>query len=391
MGKPVKYLPSETAERPATDARKRVYGYYGREPIPVTQPYLPDRAKLERYLDGIFDRNWHTNNGPLVRELTDRLKDYLGVDNLLVVSNGTLALQVAYRALGLNNEVDSEAITTPYSFVATTSTLKWEGIKPVFADIDSETFCVAPNNILRSISERTKAVVPVHLFGNSCDVEKIEDISDTHGLKTVYDGAHAFGIRFKGKSLLNWGDATTLSFHATKLFHTCEGGAIVFRNKQDFEKARLLINFGIEGLEKIGPLGINAKMSEIHAAVGLCILDDIDNLLDARAEACHAYERMLGNYFRFPKWNPDATRNYAYFPVLFETERELLQGRGELEKLGIGTRRYFYPTLDTLQYLQPQPSQPVAHDIAERVLCLPLPAPGMDLNAIRNSLKLPRA
>ncbi len=363
-----------------------VFGYDGRERIPVTQPYLPDRAKFQRYVDGIFERNWLTNNGPLVRELTDRLKEFLGVENLLLVSNGTLALQIAYRALGLCDVEDPEAITTPYSFVATSSTLKWEGIKPVFADIDAATFCLDPDNIAHSVSSNTKAVVPVHIFGNCCDVEAIEKTARERNLKTVYDAAHAFGVRFKGKSVLNRGDASTLSFHATKLFHTCEGGAIVFRKKEDLDTAKLLINFGITDPEKIGPLGINAKMSEIHAAMGLCILEDIDDILSARADACHAYERMVGNYFRLPEWNPDATRNYSYFPIVFDCQTEALAGMKALKKLGIGTRRYFYPSLDTLSYLQPQPEQPTARNIAQRVLCLPLPAPDLDLEDIKSVL-----
>lgn len=389
MTKLAKGSGSPTPSNVRTENSKPVYGFDAREQFPVTQPYLPNRAKFQQYVDSIFERNWHTNNGPLVRELTQRLKDYLGVENLLIVSNGTLALQVAYHALGLNDVRDPEAITTPYSFVATTSSLKWEGITPVFADIDPDTFCLDPENVATSVSGKTGAIVPVHVYGNCCDVEAIEHIAQERNLKVIYDGAHAFGIRFKGKSLMNWGDATTLSFHATKLFHTCEGGAIVFRCKEDFEKARVLINFGIEGPEAIGPLGINAKMSEVHAAMGLCILDDIDDILLARAETCHAYERMLGNYFDFPKWNPDATRNYAYFPVMFENETELLEGRKALEKLGIGTRRYFYPTLDTLSYLQPQQERLIARNIARRVLCLPLPAPGMDLRDVGAALNLP--
>jgi dTDP-4-amino-4,6-dideoxygalactose transaminase len=388
MTKPAKNAYSRTAGQVDEEISKPAFGFEGRERIPVTQPHLPDRAKFQRYVDGIFARNWHTNNGPLVRELTDRLKDYLGVENLLIVSNGTLALQIACSALGLRDAEDPEAITTPYSFVATTSALKWDGITPVFADIDADTFCLNPENIAQSASRNTGAIVPVHVYGNCCDVEAIEKAARERNLKTIYDGAHAFGVRFKGGSVLNRGDATTLSFHATKLFHTCEGGAIIFRKKEDLERARRLINFGIEGPEKIGPLGINAKMSEVHAAMGLCLLDDIDVILDSRAEACHAYERTLGNYFRFPEWNPDATRNFAYFPIVFENDRELLAGKRALEKLGIGTRRYFYPSLDTLSYLQPQPEQPTARNIAKRVLCLPLPAPGLDLQDISSSLIL---
>lgn len=390
MIKAAKTTNSGTAEQADDENSKPVFGSDARERIPVTQPYLPDRAKFQRYIDEIFTRNWHTNNGPLVRKLTDRLKEYLGVENLLLVSNGTLALQIAYRVLGVCDDKNPEAITTPFSFVATASTLKWEGITPVFADINANTFCLDPDNIAHSVSNNTKAIVPVHVYGNCCDVEAIEKAARERNLKTIYDGAHAFGVRFKGESILNRGDATTLSFHATKLFHTCEGGAIVFRKKEDLKKAKLLINFGIEGPETIGPLGINAKMSEVHAAMGLCVLDDIDDILNEREVTSYSYEKLLGDYFRFPEWNPDATRNFAYFPIVFESEKEVLAAKKALEKLGIGTRRYFYPSLDTLSYLQPQPEQPVARNIAQRVLCLPLPVPGPDLNDIKSSLNLVR-
>lgn len=390
MIKSAKTTASGTAEPADEENSKPVFGSDARERIPVTQPYLPERAKFQRYVDGIFARNWHTNNGPLVRELTDRLKEYLGVENLLLVSNGTLALQIAYRVLGLCDVKNPEAITTPFSFVATASTLKWEGITPVFADIDANTFCLDPDIIAHSVSNNTKAIVPVHVFGNCCDVETIENEARERNLKTIYDGAHAFGVRFKGESIFNHGDATTLSFHATKLFHTCEGGAIVFRKKEDLKKAKLLINFGIEGPETIGPLGINAKMSELHAAMGLCVLDDIDDILNERANISYTYERVLGNYFKLPEWNPDATRNFAYFPIVFENPKEALAGKKALEKSGIGTRRYFYPSLDMLSYLQPQPEQPVSRNIAQRVLCLPLPAPGLDLKDLKSALYLER-
>ncbi|MCK5273413.1 MAG: DegT/DnrJ/EryC1/StrS family aminotransferase [Alphaproteobacteria bacterium] len=390
MIKATKNANSETAVQADEENSKPVFGFDRRERIPVTQPYLPDRAKFQRYVDGIFTRNWHTNNGPLVRKLTDCLKEYLGVENLLLVSNGTLALQIVYRVLGVCDGKNPEAITTPFSFVATASTLKWEGITPVFADIDANSFCLNPDNIAHSVSNNTKAIVPVHVYGNCCDVEAIEKTAREQNLKTIYDGAHAFGVRFKGESVFNRGDATTLSFHATKLFHTCEGGAIVFRKQEDLEKAKLLINFGIEGPEIVGSLGINAKMSEIHAAMGLCVLDDIDDILNARASASYSYERMLGNYFKLPEWNPDATRNFAYFPIVFESQKEVLAGKKALEKLGIGTRRYFYPSLDTLSYLQPQPEQPVSRNIVQRVLCLPLPAPDLDLNDLKSALNLER-
>lgn len=368
MTEPVK---TNTAESD-NQSGNSIFGFEGRENIPVTQPYLPNRAKFQKYVDGIFDRNWHTNNGPLVRELTNRLKEYLGVEHLLLVSNGTLALQIAYRVLGIGDEEHSQAITTPFSFVATASSLKWEGISPVFSDVDPKSFCLDPRLISKVITTNTKAIVPVHVFGNCCDVEAIEKIAEQKSLKVIYDGAHAFGIKYKGKSILSRGDATTLSFHATKLFHTCEGGAIVFKKEEDLDKAKLLINFGITGAEEVGPLGINAKMSELHAAMGLCVLDDIDGILTAREETCRSYERMLGSHFQMPEWNPNGSRNFAYFPILFKNNERMLEGRNMLNNAGVGTRRYFHPSLDMLPYLQPQPEQSVSAGIAGRILCLPL-------------------
>ena len=355
--------------------------------IPVTRPYLPNSVKFKKLVDGIFERNWLTNDGPLVKELTERLEEYLGVENLLLVSNGTIALQIAYRSLGLADTDNTEAVTTPFSFVATTSSLKWEGIQPVFTDIAPDTLCLNPETIEASICEKTRSIVPVHVFGNCCDVEEIEKIAVKWKLKIIYDGAHAFGVRFKDKSVLSCGDATTLSFHATKLFHTCEGGAVIFRNKDDLELAKSIINFGIEDVEHIGPLGINGKMSELHAAMGLCVLDDIDNILGSRKEVCDFYEKILGDYFQMPKWNPEATRNFSYFPILFKNEEELLRGKTELVKLGIATRRYFYPSLDTLTYLGPQTEQPISRKIAKTVLCLPLFA-GAGKNNQLNSVQI---
>ena len=264
--------------------------------IPVTKPYLPSRKKLDEYIDGIYERYWLTNDGPLVQELTARLEKYLGVENLLLVSNGTLALQIAYRALGVsggNLDQEPEAITTPFTFIATASSMAWDGLKPVFADIDPQTWCLDPHNIEALITPKTRVIVPVHVFGNACDVQTIETVAEKHKLKVIYDACHAFGVKINGRSLLTYGDAATLSFHATKLFHTGEGGAIVFRNRVDLERAKRIINFGIAGPGQIGELGINAKMSELSAAMGLCVLDEIEEIMTARAAIWRFYEKAL--------------------------------------------------------------------------------------------------
>ncbi|RXA21945.1 DegT/DnrJ/EryC1/StrS family aminotransferase [Methanosarcina sp. MSH10X1] len=350
--------------------------------INVTRTYLPDRSKLDKYIDEIYSSGWVTNNGQLVKKLTARLEKYLDVKNLLLVSNGTLALQIAYKVLG----IDRQVITTPFSFVATTSTLVWEGLEPIFADIDPETFCMDPSKIEGSITPETTAIVPVHVFGNACDVEKIEYIAQKYGLKTIYDGAHAFGVRYKDRSLLSYGDATTLSFHATKLFHTIEGGAIIFKNKKDLERAKLMINFGIDGPDSIIELGINAKMNEFEAAMGLCILDEIDTIFKKRSEIWNYYQDSLKDHVQFQKRNFQCTNNYSYFPILFESEKRLIEAKYAMNAANINPRRYFYPSLDTLGYIQTQVIHTVSQDIASRIMCLPI-YPGLLTNEVEKIVK----
>lgn len=343
--------------------------------IPVTKPYLPNREKLNQYIDGIYERNWLTNNGPLVQQLTDRLEKHLGVENLLLVSNGTLALQVAYRALGITNFYQSkvsEAITTPFTFIATASSLKWEGIEPIFSDIDADTWCLDPAQIEDKITPNTKAIVPVHVFGNACDVEAIDTIAQKYNLKVVYDAAHAFGVTFKDKSLLSYGDAATLSFHATKLFHSIEGGAIVFKNKADLERAKRIINFGISGPDSIEEVGMNAKMNEFQAAMGLCVLDELGHNFTYRAEVWNTYAEALDSQYQLQKLHPEIQYNYAYFPIVFDTVAQTTQVLNVLKENDIIARRYFFPSLDTIDYFQIKEHQPISKDIASRILCLPI-------------------
>ncbi|PFG53723.1 dTDP-4-amino-4,6-dideoxygalactose transaminase [Marinobacter sp. LV10R520-4] len=343
--------------------------------IPVTKPYLPNREKLNKYIDGIYERQWLTNNGVLVQELTRRLEEYLGVENLLLVSNGTLALQIAYRALGVSGAAPGEqpeAITTPFTFIATASSLKWDGIEPVFVDIDPETWCLAPGNIEAAITPNTRAIVPVHVFGNACDVEAIDIIAKKHDLKVIYDGCHAFGVKYKGESLLKHGDAATLSFHATKLFHTAEGGAIIFKRKEDLERARKMINFGITGPEKIEEIGINAKLNEFQAAMGLCVLNEMEQNLEARAEVWQRYEKALGQTLRLQAKHQALDYNYAYFPVVFDSEEKAVRVATALKENGVLARRYFYPSLESVDCLDAKVEQPVSKDIASRILCLPI-------------------
>lgn len=344
--------------------------------IPVSKPYLPNREKLDKYIDGIYERSWLTNNGLLVQELTQRLEEYLGVENLLLVCNGTLALQIAYRVLGVTGteqqEQRAEAITSPFTFIATASSLKWDGVTPVFADIDPETWCLAPNTIENSITPNTRAIVPVHVFGNACDVEAIDAIAKNHNLKVIYDASHAFGVNYKDESLLKYGDAATLSFHATKLFHTAEGGAIIFKRKEDLEIAKKMINFGITGPETIDELGINAKMNELQAAMGLSVLDDMDENIKARSSVWCLYEELLGKTLQLQSKHAQLRYNYAYFPVVFESEEQTKRVADALKEAGILARRYFYPSLESVRSLGKHQAQPVSAAIAERILCLPI-------------------
>lgn len=352
--------------------------------IPVTKPYLPNREKLDSYLDGIYERKWLTNNGVLVQELTHRLEEYLEVENLLLVANGTLALQVAYRALGVNGDSGGrkpEAITTPFSFVATASSLKWEGITPVFADIDPLTWCMDPSNIESAINPDTRAIVPVHVFGNPCDIEAIGQVANEHKLSVIYDASHAFGVKYKGESLLKHGDAATLSFHATKLFHTAEGGAIVFKRKEDLERAKKIINFGITGPESIEELGINAKMSELHAAMGLCVLDEIEEINRRRQAIWKFYQRELEGWASLQRWSFGSQPNFAYMPILFSDENELNKAIDRLLKAGIQSRRYFYPSLDLLGYLDTEGECLISRNVAGKILCLPM-YPSLEENQI---------
>ena len=357
--------------------------------IPVTTPYLPSREKLEEYIDGIYERKWLTNNGPLVQELTQRLEKHLGVENLLLVSNGTLALQIAYRVLGIHEKFDNQspqAITTPFSFIATASSLKWEGIDPIFVDINPDTWCIDPKNIESAITSKTRAIVPVHVFGNPCDVESIQTIADHYGIKVVYDAAHAFDVTYKGKSILKYGDASILSLHATKLFHSVEGGVIIFKRKEDFEKAKKLINFGISSPDCIDELGINAKMGEFHAAMGLCVLDEISGVKAKRRKIWESYSQTLSNTIVMQKWSDYAVNNCAYFPIVLSSENDVLNLIQNLAVKDIQLRRYFHPSLESISALGDYKELPISKNISSRVICLPLYS-SLNVNEVLPSLR----
>ncbi len=338
--------------------------------INVTKTYLPNKEKYQKYVDEIYANGWITNNGPLVKKLEEKLAEYLGVKNIVLVANGTAALEIAYRALNLKGD----AITTPFSFVATTSSLFTNGLKPVFADIDPQTLNIDPIKIEEKITPYTSAIVPVHVFGNGCNVEAIDQIAKKHTLKVIYDAAHAFGVKYKGKSILNYGDISTLSFHATKLFHTIEGGALIINDDSLVEKARFLINFGIENEESIPELGTNAKMNEFEAAMGLCMLDEMEMISRKRKDVYERYKKELGGIVlvQLQDQNPHSTQNYAYFPILLKDEEQTLKLQKALNDKQIFPRRYFYPSLDTLSYIKPKQHSPISRNISSRILALPM-------------------
>lgn len=335
--------------------------------INVTKPYLPNEEILYKYIKQIYSSNWLTNFGPLERQLTEKLKNFLEVENLLLVNNGTLAMQVLYQALGLKGEV----ITTPFSFVATTSTLVWERLKPRFADIDKQTFNIDPQLIESQITKKTSAILPVHVFGRACDIWEIQRIADKHNLKVVYDAAHAFNVQTsENKNLLTYGDASTLSFHATKLFHTIEGGAIITKDEALIKECKKLINFGITGYDRIDGVGTNCKMNEFSAAMGLAVLENIDNIMNERQRVAETYDKLI-NPELLPAKIDISTRNNSYYPILLRDETACLNVRDNLLANEIMPRRYFYPSLNTLNYVKYQ-SCPISEDISKRILCLPM-------------------
>lgn len=336
--------------------------------IPVTKPYLPQVKEYDEYINSIWERQWLTNNGPLVNELELKLKKYLDLNHLLYVSNGTMALQIAIRALGLKGEV----ITTPFSYVATTSSMVWEGCKPVFVDIKSDTFNIDPTKIEEAITPQTSAIIATHVFGNPCDIGLIQEIADRHHLKVIYDAAHCFGVKYKNKSIFEYGDISTTSFHATKLFHTIEGGAVFTKCPELLKKMAYMRNFGHNGTEEFAELGINGKNSEFHAAMGLCNLNHIDEILAKRRELYLYYRQILeGLSVSFQSIAREEDYNYAYFPVLFDSEQLMLNCMEELSNEKVYCRRYFYPSLTSLPYVTKR-HVPCCESIARRIVCLPM-------------------
>jgi dTDP-4-amino-4,6-dideoxygalactose transaminase len=339
--------------------------------INVTKSFLPPIEEYMQYVRGVWERGYLTNQGPLVVEFESKMKEFLGVKHFHFTNNGTVALQLAIRALDLKGEI----ITTPFSYVATTSSIVWENAVPVFVDIDPASLTIDPTKIEAAISPRTSAILATHVYGVPCATETIRAIASKHNIRVIYDAAHAFGVRQNGGSILNVGDASTLSFHATKLFHTVEGGAVITNDDDIAHRISYMRNFGHNGQEKFWGLGINGKNSELHAAMGLSNFPYINVILERRKELTQLYDSIFGSLavkLQRPVIPPGTAYNNAYYPIVLESEEVLLAIRDGLNKKDVYPRRYFYPSLSVLPYIEQQAPLPVAISVAPRVLCLPL-------------------
>ncbi|MBO7258083.1 MAG: DegT/DnrJ/EryC1/StrS family aminotransferase [Alphaproteobacteria bacterium] len=350
--------------------------------ILVTKPYLPAQEEYFDKVKQIFSNHHLTNQGPLLKELEKTLSAFLQAQHFHYVTNGTIALQIALESLDIR---DGEIITTPFSYVATTSSILWQRCKPIFVDIEPNNFTIDVNKIEAAITAQTKAIMPVHVFGYACDVDSIEAIAKKHHLKVIYDAAHAFGAQYKGKALCTYGDISTLSFHATKLFHTTEGGACIVSDKTVSDKLELIKKFGHVGDEHFC-LGINAKQSEFHAAMGLAIFPHLKEIIEKRKIISELYDSYLATDLQRPAPQEDLIYNYAYYPVLFKTEEQLLKVFKILNEKDIYPRRYFYPSLNTLPYVDKQDC-PVSEDISSRIACLPL-YPDLPLEQVKQIANL---
>lgn len=348
------------------------------EQITVTSPLLPDLDEFNSMLKEIWNSKWITNNGSFHKQLEKELAEYLKVPYISLFTNGTLPLITGLQALRITGEV----ITTPYSFVATTHALWWNGIKPVFVDVDPSNCGLDPNKIEAAITPKTTAIMPVHCYGKPCDTQAIQEIADKYGLKVIYDAAHAFGVEVNGESILNAGDISTLSFHATKVYNTIEGGAMVMKDEQTKKRIDYLKNFGFAGETTVVAPGINSKMDEVRAAYGLLNLRQVDAAIEARKEVARRYRDTLRDVpgIRFFEDMPGVRHNYSYFPIFIDAEKygkTRDQLYFEMKAQGVLGRRYFYPLISEFSTYKGLPSAnkenlPEAHKLADTVLCLPM-------------------
>ena len=336
--------------------------------INVTKTFLPSIESYQSYLKRAWDKVWLTNRGELTLELEDKIKQKYSTTNLIITNNGTIPLQIALKILGNQGDI----ITTPFSYVATTSAILWENCTPVFVDIHSEYLSIDETKIEAAITSKTTAILATHVFGNPCHVEVIENIAKKHNLAVIYDAAHCFGVTYKGTSVFNFGDVSTCSFHATKIFHTGEGGAIFCKDENLFHKLFYSHNFGHNGPLEFHGLGINAKISELQSAMGLAVFDELDFIFSERKKVVDFYLNKLDfTKLSTMKIRENTQWNYSYFPVIFNSEEELLKVQNRLNESEIFPRRYFYPSLNTIDFVHGA-SMPISESIASKILCLPL-------------------
>ena len=336
--------------------------------IPVTKTFLPPIEEYNYWVQKAFDNQWLTNRGELIRLLEDKLKDYLDIDWITITNNGTVPLQIALKLLAKQGEV----ITTPFSYVATTAAIVWEHCTPVFVDIHPEYLTIDETKIEAAITDKTTCILATHVFGNPCNVEEIERIAKKYNLKVIYDAAHCFGVKYNGKSIFEYGDVSTCSFHATKLFHTAEGGAMFANNLELRHQLYYSHNFGHDGPLDFHGLGINAKISELQAAMGLSVLPHMQEILDARKKITERYDSLLDfSKVKKMKLRANTQWNYSYYPIIFDSEARLLEVQAMLNENNIFPRRYFYPSLNTVPFVESS-SMPVSESIASRIMCLPL-------------------
>ena len=351
--------------------------------INVTKTFFPPINEFNAQVSRIWENQWLTNRGELVLELEDKLKNYLSVSNMFLTNNGTIPLQIALKILGEEGEV----ITTPFSYVATTSAIVWENCTPVFVDIHHDYLTIDETKIEAAITEKTSCILATHVFGNPCNIKEIEKIAKRYNLKVIYDAAHCFGVKYEGKSIFEYGDISICSFHATKLFHTGEGGALFTKDPDLFFQCFYSHNFGHDGPLSFHGLGINAKMSELNAAMGLAVLPYIDEIIESRKSIVEYYNNNLDfSIVKSIKLINNVNWNYSYYPVIFNSETLLLQAQAKLNECLIYPRRYFYPSLSSLPYVDNSKME-VSEDISKRILCLPIYV-GIELKSLKKIVEI---
>lgn len=336
--------------------------------INVTKTFFPPLEEYNRQLERVWKNEWLTNRGELLLELEEKVKAYLGISNIIIMNNGTIPLQIALKILGNKGEI----ITTPFSYVATSAAILWENCTPIFVDINPEYLTIDETKIEAAITPKTTAILATHVFGNPCHIEAIEIIAKKHNIKVIYDAAHCFGVKYQGRSIFDYGDISTCSFHATKLFHTAEGGALFSSDETLRDKSFYSHNFGHNGPLDFHGLGINGKISELQAAIGLSVLPYMDEIMVSRKFLVDFYNQNLDfNHLKNLKLRENTNWNYSYYPVIFESEDKLLEVQKTLNREQIFPRRYFYPSLNIIEFISGA-RMPVSENIASCILCLPL-------------------